>query len=46
MFISEEFTALQAETIGEEPRDRTEPSGFWPSDHAGSVAKIRLDART
>ena len=46
VFISEEFTALQAETIGEEPRDRTEPSGFWPSDHAGSVAKIRLDARS
>ena len=46
IFISDEFTALRAETIGEEERDRTEPSGFWPSDHAGSVAKIRLDART
>ena len=46
VFVSEEFTALQAETIGEEPDDRTEPSGFWPSDHAGSLAKIRLDART
>jgi hypothetical protein len=28
------------------PDDRTEPDGFWPSDHAGSLAKIRLDART
>jgi endonuclease/exonuclease/phosphatase family metal-dependent hydrolase len=46
VFLSDEFTALQAETLGEEPGDRTEPSGFWPSDHAGSVAKIRLDART
>jgi endonuclease/exonuclease/phosphatase family metal-dependent hydrolase len=46
VFVSEEFTALQAETIGEEPDDRTDPSGFWPSDHAGSLAKIRLDART
>jgi endonuclease/exonuclease/phosphatase family metal-dependent hydrolase len=46
VFLSEEFNALQAETIGEEDRDRTEPSGFWPSDHAGSVAKIRLDDRT
>ncbi|HEU4540248.1 MAG TPA: endonuclease/exonuclease/phosphatase family protein [Jiangellaceae bacterium] len=46
VFLSEEFSALQAETIGEELDDRTEPSGFWPSDHAGSVAKIRLDART
>ncbi len=46
VFLSEEFAALQAETIGEEERDRTEPTGFWPSDHAGSVAKIRLNART
>ena len=46
VFVSEEFSALQAETIGEEPADRTEPDGFWPSDHAGSLAKIRLDART
>src|SRR5215207_9968680 len=44
IFVSEEVSALQAETIGEEPDDRTEPDGFWPSDHAGSVAKIRLDA--
>jgi endonuclease/exonuclease/phosphatase family metal-dependent hydrolase len=46
VFVSEEFSALQAETIGEEADDRTEPDGFWPSDHAGSLAKIRLDART
>ena len=46
VFVSEEFSALQAETIGEEPDDRTQPSGFWPSDHAGSLARIRLDART
>jgi endonuclease/exonuclease/phosphatase family metal-dependent hydrolase len=46
VFVSEEFSALQAETIGEQERDRTKPSGFWPSDHAGSVAKIRLNART
>jgi len=46
VFVSEEFSALQAETIGEEPDDRTEPDGFWPSDHAGNLAKIRLDART
>lgn len=46
VFISKEFSALQAETIGEEERDRTKPDGFWPSDHAGSLAKIRLNART
>jgi endonuclease/exonuclease/phosphatase family metal-dependent hydrolase len=45
VFISDGFSALQAETIGEEPGDRTESDGFWPSDHAGSVAKIRLDAQ-
>ena len=44
IFLSEEFSALQAETIGEETGDRTVPDGFWPSDHAGSLAKIRLDA--
>jgi endonuclease/exonuclease/phosphatase family metal-dependent hydrolase len=44
VFVSDEFSALQAETIGEETGDRTEPDGFWPSDHAGSLAKIRLDA--
>jgi endonuclease/exonuclease/phosphatase family metal-dependent hydrolase len=45
IFVTKKFTAVQAETIGEEPDDRTVPDGFWPSDHAGSVAKIRLDAR-
>ena len=35
------LTALQAEVIGDEQRDRSEPSGFWPSDHAGSIAKLR-----
>lgn len=35
------LTALQAEVIGDEQGDRSEPSGFWPSDHAGSVAKLR-----
>ena len=44
IFVSEEFSVLQAETIGEETGDRTLPDGFWPSDHAGSLAKIRLDA--
>lgn len=44
VFISSEFSALQAETIGADESDRTKPTGFWPSDHAGSVAKIRLNA--
>ncbi len=44
VFVSNQFRVLQAETIGEEEADRSTPSGFWPSDHAGSVAKIRLEA--
>lgn len=36
------FKAYQAEVIGEEQRDRSVPSGFWPSDHAGVVAKLKL----
>ena len=33
--------AVQADVIGDQEADRT-PSGLWPSDHAGSVATLRL----
>ena len=33
--------AIQADVIGDRERDRT-PSGLWPSDHAGSVAVLRM----
>ena len=33
--------AIQTEVIGDQQRDRT-PSGLWRSDHAGSVASLRL----
>jgi endonuclease/exonuclease/phosphatase family metal-dependent hydrolase len=33
--------AVAAEVIGEELDDRT-PTGLWPSDHAGVVAKLHL----
>lgn len=36
--------AVAAEVIGEEPDDRT-PAGLWPSDHAGTVAHLRLGRR-
>jgi endonuclease/exonuclease/phosphatase family metal-dependent hydrolase len=36
--------AVAAEVIGEEPDDRT-PAGLWPSDHAGTVARLRLVGR-
>jgi endonuclease/exonuclease/phosphatase family metal-dependent hydrolase len=32
---------VHAETVGDEARDKT-PSGLWPSDHAGVVARIPL----
>ncbi|MEV6105058.1 endonuclease/exonuclease/phosphatase family protein [Streptomyces sp. NPDC051940] len=33
---------VSAEVIGEEESDRSSPTGFWPSDHAGVVAVLRL----
>lgn len=35
------FQATDAQVVGADPSDRT-PSGLWPSDHAGVVAKLRL----
>jgi endonuclease/exonuclease/phosphatase family metal-dependent hydrolase len=42
VFVSDGFSALEAEVVGDEESDRT-PSGLWPSDHASTWAKIRLD---
>ena len=42
VFVSKGFSALEAEVVGDEQADRT-PSGLWPSDHASTWAKIRLD---
>ena len=35
------FSALSADIVGDAPADRTTPSGFWPSDHAGVVATLK-----
>ena len=43
VFLSEGFSALRADVVGEEESDRT-PTGLWPSDHASTWAKIRLDS--
>jgi endonuclease/exonuclease/phosphatase family metal-dependent hydrolase len=43
VFLSEGFSALRADVVGEEESDRT-PSGLWPSDHASTWAKVRLDS--
>ncbi len=29
---------MSVEIIGDDPNLKTEPSGLWPSDHAGLVA--------
>jgi endonuclease/exonuclease/phosphatase family metal-dependent hydrolase len=42
VFVSAGVTALEAEVMGDRQADRT-PSGLWPSDHASTWAKIRLD---
>jgi hypothetical protein len=39
------FVATSAEVVGDEPADRLDPSGLWPSDHAGVVARLRASHR-
>lgn len=34
--------SIQVEIVGEEPGDRTYPTGLWPSDHAGLLASLHL----
>lgn len=41
LVLTRGLTAMKAEVVGDETEDRT-PSGLWPSDHAGVVAKLRL----
>jgi endonuclease/exonuclease/phosphatase family metal-dependent hydrolase len=43
VFVSKQFSALEAVVVGEEQSDRSTPNGLWPSDHASTWAKIRLD---
>jgi endonuclease/exonuclease/phosphatase (EEP) superfamily protein YafD len=35
------LTAGDAEVVGADPGDRTTPSGFWRSDHAGLFAELQ-----
>jgi endonuclease/exonuclease/phosphatase family metal-dependent hydrolase len=41
MFDPDHLTAIRTEVIGDDQRDRSSPTGFWPSDHAGSVATLK-----
>jgi endonuclease/exonuclease/phosphatase family metal-dependent hydrolase len=40
--LSDSLSVLDADVVGDEPDDRTTPSGLWPSDHAGLVARLGL----
>jgi endonuclease/exonuclease/phosphatase family metal-dependent hydrolase len=40
-FQPSKWDAIQAGVIGGQLRDKT-PSGLWPSDHAGSVATLKM----
>jgi endonuclease/exonuclease/phosphatase family metal-dependent hydrolase len=42
---SDDIKAPRAHVVGEEAGDRT-PSGLWPSDHAGVVARLVFPAAT
>ncbi len=44
VFLSTGFTALQTSVVGDSVADLSQPDGLWPSDHASTVAKVRLDA--
>jgi endonuclease/exonuclease/phosphatase family metal-dependent hydrolase len=41
LFGNGTFQTTEVKVVGASPADRT-PSGLWPSDHAGVVAKLRL----
>ena len=43
VLIKGAFETKKIAIVGERPNDRTH-EGLWPSDHAGLVAKLRLDS--
>ncbi|MGE5290888.1 MAG: endonuclease/exonuclease/phosphatase family protein [Micromonosporaceae bacterium] len=44
IFLSASFTALQTAVVGDTAAERSRPHGLWPSDHASTVARVRLKA--
>ena len=42
MFDDDDFNATAADRLGEENGDKTR-EGLWPSDHAGVVARLRVE---
>ncbi len=43
VLVTPDFDVLAADIVGDEENDKT-PSGHWPSDHAGLVTTIILEA--
>jgi endonuclease/exonuclease/phosphatase family metal-dependent hydrolase len=42
IFVDDSFWALRSTVVGDERRERSRPSGAWPSDHAAAVADLVL----
>jgi endonuclease/exonuclease/phosphatase family metal-dependent hydrolase len=42
LFSRGPFQVIGAQVVGVDPNKRTPSDGFWPSDHAGVVAELRL----
>jgi len=42
LFGPDGIAAVSAEVIGDEEADRSSPTGFWPADHAGVVAVLKV----
>jgi endonuclease/exonuclease/phosphatase family metal-dependent hydrolase len=38
------LAAVFFDVLGDEPADKTQPAGLWPSDHAGVVATLQVPA--
>ena len=45
VFVDASFRVLRSRVVGDETFERSRPGGLWPSDHAGSLAAIRLDGQ-
>jgi hypothetical protein len=41
VFVRNDMEVQKAQRVGHRQIDRT-PSGLWPSDHAGVVARVRF----
>ncbi|MEP7020273.1 MAG: endonuclease/exonuclease/phosphatase family protein, partial [Pseudonocardiales bacterium] len=42
VFLSAGWTALRTDVVGDSPRELSRPHRLWPSDHASTVATVRL----